>query len=78
MANTGNYKIVKSQFPQRLSEKGTKTQLVFYYAKRNYPVVTWLDDETSFVSLGISTEEAQQRNIDLKDTFSVEVEIRRI
>ncbi|WP_373762124.1 hypothetical protein [Neisseria dentiae] len=53
-------------------------KLVFYHAKRNYPIATWLDDETGFVSLGISTEEAQQRNIDLKGTFSVEVEIRRI
>ncbi len=39
MANTGNYKIVKSQLPQRLSEKGTKTQLVFYYGEDEYPFV---------------------------------------
>ena len=63
---------------QKLSEKGARTKLVYHHQKRNYPIATWLDDETGFVSLGITTEEAQQRNIDLKDTFSVEVEIRRI
>ena len=63
---------------KNMTEKGTTMKLVYHHQKRNYPVATWLDDETGFVSLGITTEEAQQRNIDLKDTFSVEVEIRRI
>ncbi|OSI17433.1 hypothetical protein BWD09_05410 [Neisseria dentiae] len=69
---------IDQEILQKLSEKGATAKLVFYHQKRNYPVATWLDDETGFVSLGISTEEAQQRNIDLKDTFRVEVEIRRI
>ena len=63
---------------KNMTEKGTTMKLVYHHQKRNYPIATWLDDETGFVSLGITTEEAQQRNIDLKDTFSVEVEIRRI
>lgn len=69
---------VDKEVLQRLSEKGATAKLVYYHQKRNYPIATWLDDETGFVSLGLPAEEAQQRNIDLKDTFSVEVEIRRI
>ncbi|WP_373762125.1 hypothetical protein [Neisseria dentiae] len=69
---------IDKEILEKLSEKGATAKLVFYHQKRNYPVATWLDDETGFVSLGITTEEAQQKNIDLKGTFSIEVEIRRM
>ena len=45
--------------------------------KADYPIATWLDSETGLVSSGVTAEQAQQRGIDLKDAFSIELEIRR-
>jgi len=63
---------------KNLTKKGATAKLVYYHRKADYPIATWFDSETGLPAAGITAEQAQQRNIDLKDTFSIELEIRRI
>ena len=63
---------------QKLSEKGATVKLVYYHQRRDYPVATWFDSDTGLVSPEITAEQAKQRGIDLKDAFSIELDIRRI
>jgi len=62
---------------KNMAEKGTTANLIYYHQKADYPIATWLDSETGLVSSGVTAEQAQQRGIDLKDAFSIELEIRR-
>ncbi|WP_147286733.1 hypothetical protein [Neisseria dentiae] len=69
---------IDAEVLKKLSEKGATEKLVFYHQKKNYPIATWADSETGYVSLGFTPEHAQKWDIDLNDTFSVEIKIKRI
>ncbi|UOO86793.1 hypothetical protein [Neisseria arctica] len=69
---------IDKEILQNLSKKGATAKLVYYHQKQNYPIANWYDSETGLVSVGITAEKAQQRGIDLTNTFRVELEIRRM
>lgn len=62
---------------EKYGRKRYNSKLNLLSPKADYPIATWLDSETGLVSSGVTAEQAQQRGIDLKDAFSIELEIRR-
>ena len=67
---------------QKLSEKGSTTKLIYFYGKNEYPFANFLDfskgSGSGLVSRVETLQELKEKNINLQDTFSVELEIRRI
>lgn len=69
---------IDDEILKNMTKKGATAKLVYYHRKADYPIATWFDSETGLPAAGFTAEQAQQRGIDLKDTFSIELEIQRI
>lgn len=63
---------------KNMTEKGATMKLVYYHGKDEYPFIEDWPSENGYLSLGMTPKEVEDKNFNLNELFSVELEIRRI